>query len=88
MWVTPAGAHGTRTQGVGVHARAALKAFAWSFADKDGVKFVLDGVQKTRDGQAFGGKKPADQMFGVIEGDDGNEDFEAHNDNLENVDFM
>jgi Protein of unknown function (DUF2815) len=59
----------------GCYARAALKAHAWSFADKDGVKFVLDGVQKIRDGKAFGGKKPADQVFGVIQGDDGDADF-------------
>ncbi len=57
----------------GCYARAALKAHAYTFADKDGVKFVLDGVQFIRDGKAIGGKKPADQMFGVIEGDAGGE---------------
>lgn len=55
----------------GCYARAQIKAHAYSFADKDGVKFILDGVQFIRDGKAIGGKKPADQMFGVIEGDDG-----------------
>lgn len=55
----------------GCYARAALKAHAYTFADKDGVKFVLDGVQKIREGKAMGGKKPADQVFGIIEGDDG-----------------
>lgn len=59
----------------GCYARAALKAHAYSFADKDGVKFVLDGVQFIRDGEAFGGKRPADQVFGIIEGDDGDENF-------------
>ena len=59
----------------GCYARAHLKAHAYTFADKDGVKFVLDGVQFLRDGQAFGGKKPANQMFGVIEGDAGDSDF-------------
>lgn len=59
----------------GCYARASLKAHAYTFADKDGVKFVLDAVQFIRDGKAFGGKKPADQIFGVIEGDDGDADF-------------
>lgn len=57
----------------GCYARASLKAHAYSFADKDGVKFILDGVQFIRDGVAFGGKKPADQVFGVVPGDDGDE---------------
>jgi hypothetical protein len=60
----------------GCYCRAALKAHAYTFADKDGVKFILDGVQFVRDGAAFGGKKPADQTFGVIEGDNGDESFE------------
>lgn len=55
----------------GCYARASLKAHAYTFADKDGVKFILDGVQFIRDGKAFGGKKPANQVFGVIAGDDG-----------------
>lgn len=58
----------------GCYARAALKAHAYTFADKDGVKFILDAVQFTRDGKAFGGRKPADQVFGVIEGDQGEAD--------------
>lgn len=57
----------------GCYARAYLKAHAYTFADKDGVKFVLDGVQKIRDGKAMGGKKPANQIFGIIEGDAGEE---------------
>ena len=55
----------------GCYARAALKAHAYNFADKDGVKFVLDGVQFIRDGEAFGGKKPANQVFGKVEGYEG-----------------
>jgi hypothetical protein len=58
----------------GCYARASLKAHAYTFADKDGVKFVLDAVQFIRDGKAMGGKKPADQIFGVIEGDAGDAD--------------
>ncbi len=59
----------------GCYARAALKAHAYTFADKDGVKFVLDGVQFLRDGEAFGGKKPANQLFSKVEGDAGSDDF-------------
>ncbi len=58
----------------GCYARASLKAHAYTFADKDGAKFILDGVQFIRDGVAMGGRKPADQIFGVIEGDDGDTD--------------
>lgn len=53
----------------GCFARAALKAHAYSFADKDGIKFILDGVQKVKDGQAFGGRKPAHEVFGALDFD-------------------
>ncbi len=53
----------------GCYARAALKAHAYEVGDQMGVKFILDGVQKTKDGEAFGGKRPADQTFGVLEVD-------------------
>lgn len=66
----------------GCYARAHLKAHAYEFADKNGVKFILDGVQFIRDGKAIGGKKPADQMFGVIEGDDGDESFDQSFDDV------
>ncbi len=64
----------------GCYARAALKAHAYSFADKDGVKFILDAVQFIRDGKAIGGRKPADQVFGVIEGDEGDADLMGEED--------
>lgn len=57
----------------GCYARASFKAHAYTFMDKDGVKFILDAVQFVRDGKAFGGKKPADQVFGTIEGGDDGE---------------
>lgn len=53
----------------GCYARAFLKAFAYDKAGKTGVKFVVDGVQKLRDGQPLGGKRAATDMFGVVEGD-------------------
>lgn len=58
----------------GCWARASLKAHPYTFLDKDGVKFILLGVQKIRDDKAFGGKKPADQVFGAIAGDKGDSD--------------
>ncbi len=57
----------------GCYARADLKAHAYGFADKEGVKFILNAVQFIRDGEAMGGKKPANQIFGVIEGDEGDQ---------------
>lgn len=53
----------------GCYARASLKAFAYTFGDKEGVKFILNGVQKIRDGEPLGGRKPANKIFGIIEGD-------------------
>lgn len=58
----------------GCYARASLKAHPWEFGDKFGVKFILGGVQFIRDGKAIGGKRPAHEVFGVIEGDDGEDD--------------
>ena len=56
----------------GCYARAALKANAYAHVSGTvGVSFILDGVQFIRDGEALGGKRPADQMFGVIPGDSG-----------------
>jgi hypothetical protein len=59
----------------GCYARAALKAHAYEFADKEGVKFILDGVQFIRDGKPLGGRRPANQVFGTVEGDSGLDDF-------------
>lgn len=72
----------------GCYCRAALKAHAYdAVGDTDpGVKFILDGVQFVKDGPAFGGKKPADQMFGIIEGDDGEEGFDDMADDTDSFD--
>lgn len=55
----------------GCYARAGLKAHAYEFADKFGVKFVLDAVQFVRDGEPISTRKSADKIFGIVEGDDG-----------------
>lgn len=57
----------------GCYARAYVFARVWYYPDKNkpmkkGVQFILDHVQKTRDGQSFGGKKPVEQVFQPIGG--------------------
>jgi Protein of unknown function (DUF2815) len=50
----------------GCYARAYVLAYVWEFpkgSGKFGVGFILDHVQKMRDGKPFGGKKPVDQVF-------------------------
>jgi hypothetical protein len=64
----------------GCYARAYIFAFAWEFAGKRGISFILDHVQKLRDGKAFGGKKPVDQVFQPHQGKSSLED-EEHDDN-------
>jgi hypothetical protein len=58
----------------GCYARAGLKAHAYEFGDKYGVKFVLDAVQFVRDGEPISTRKRADEIFGTVEGDDGDVD--------------
>ncbi len=55
----------------GCNARALVMASAYTNPEKDGVSFILDGVQKHSDGVALGGKKPGNQMFGTIEDEGG-----------------
>ncbi len=50
----------------GCYARAYIYAYVWEFGGKQGVGFILDHVQKTKDGKSFGGKKPAEQVFQPI----------------------
>ena len=67
----------------GCYARAYIYAYVWEYMGKQGVGFILDHVQKLRDGKSFGGKKPAEQVFSPVgTGDSG--DFE---DDTEEMDF-
>ncbi len=50
----------------GCYCRAYVYARVWEYMGKEGVQFILDHVQKTRDGKSFGGKKPVEQVFGPI----------------------
>lgn len=47
----------------GCYARASILAYVWDNEFGKGVGFILDHVQKLRDGKSFGGKPPADQVF-------------------------
>ncbi len=50
----------------GCYARAYVYANCWEYMGKEGVGFILDHVQKVKDGKSFGGKKPVEQVFSPI----------------------
>lgn len=57
----------------GCYARAYIYAYVWEFpkgSGKYGVGFILDHLQKLKDGKAFSGKKPVSEVFGAVAGDD------------------
>jgi len=64
----------------GCYARAHLLATTWEYMKKHGVMFILDHVQKLGDGKAFGGKKPADQVFTPVNTDESFEESEGEED--------
>lgn len=64
----------------GCYARAYVYAYVWFYPDrqkpmKKGVGFILDHVQKTRDGKSFGGKKPVEQVFSPVNSGGASDDF-------------
>lgn len=60
----------------GCFARASLLAYIWDNEFGQGVGFILDHVQKMREGKSFGGKPPVDQVFAPV-GTGDEEDFAA-----------
>jgi hypothetical protein len=68
----------------GCYARAYVYCYVWEFpkdSKQYGIGFILDHVQKLRDGKSFGGKKPVEQVFGAIAGGaDDMEDAEGEED--------
>ncbi len=63
----------------GCYARAYIYAYVWEYMGRQGVGFILDHVQKLRDGKSFGGKKPVEQVFSPVAaaaeaGDDSDDD--------------
>lgn len=66
----------------GCYARAYIYAYVWEFGSKQGVGFILDHIQKLRDGKSFGGKKPVEQVFAPIVADEDDADAD------EDADFL
>lgn len=54
----------------GCYAKAHIFSYRWEFMKKEGIGFILDAVQKTRDGKSFSNKKTAEQMFAPLNDDD------------------
>lgn len=54
----------------GCYVRCAIKANAYSVGDNEGINFILDAVQFVKDGEPFGGKPRAEDVFGVVEDED------------------
>lgn len=62
----------------GAYARATLIAFAYDKAGNKGISFSLQNVQKLKDGEAFSGRKNAEDEFeSVDDGSDDEENYEA-----------
>lgn len=60
----------------GCYARATLIAFAYDKAGNRGVSFSLQNIQKLRDGEAFSGRKKAEDEFESVE--DSSEDASSY----------
>lgn len=58
----------------GCWVRAEVIAFAYDTAGNKGVSLSLQNVQKVRDDESFGGKRNAEDVFGDVEGAEGDED--------------
>lgn len=60
----------------GCYVRAYITAYVWAFGKAKGVGFILEGIQKVRDGKAFGSRKSMEQVFSPVVDDekDENED--------------
>lgn len=49
----------------GCYARAQIFARVWEYMGKTGIHFILDHVQKLKDGKPFGNRKSAKEVFGA-----------------------
>ena len=59
----------------GCYVFAALGAYPYDMMGNRGVSFGLDGIQKVADGDPFDGRSRAEDVFGVLDDDDDDEDF-------------
>lgn len=64
----------------GCYARAQILAWPWEYMGKRGVKFILDGAQKLRDGKPFGSKKDLSKVFAPVSN---GEDSSFNDDNID-----
>jgi len=64
----------------GCYARAELIAFYYDQMGNKGVSFSLQNVQKWKDGEAFSGRKNAEDVFGDLEDDSNDSDNYADDD--------
>lgn len=70
----------------GCYARAELVAFGYDTAGNKGVSFVLNHLQKLRDGQKFSGRKDAVEVFDKVE--DASDDPESYSDSDDDDDDL
>lgn len=70
----------------GCYARLQLIAQEWTWKKKQGIMFVLDGVQKLADGEPFGEKRSAKDMFNEELSDEDLEDLEGDDDDSDDND--
>jgi len=54
----------------GCYARAAIYAHVWEYNGEHGVRFVLDRIQKVKEGKAFSSKGDVNKMFTPLSDDD------------------
>lgn len=69
----------------GCYARAFIFSYVWEYMGKEGVGFILDHVQKLRDGEPLGGKRDVNEVFSPVESPD--EDESDDDDEDEDEDF-
>lgn len=72
----------------GCYARAELIAFAYDKAGNVGVSFSLQNVQKLRDGDKFGGRKNAEDVFDSVDDGTDSEDSYSSSDDSEEENSM
>lgn len=65
----------------GCYARASVFARVWEYMGKQGVHFILDGAQKLRDGEPFGGKRDLSGVFTPV--NTGESDFDNDAEQIE-----
>ena len=54
----------------GCYVRANINAYPYTYGSKAGVSFGLNHVQKLRDGEMFGGRSRASDVFSAVESDE------------------